>query len=259
MELKSIFIRFRIPEQIIYLGEGETDLFIVKKGVPRKIGSYMKSSQVKVFPDELKRDLINVDTGIILNSGHFVFNLLNFEKIPFMKKQKDELVNWRVRKVFPENINNYHHRFFQFDKNTILSVLIKNDLKLSLENEMIKLNLNLTYFGSSIVEIINSLSVGGTFPDFIIETDGKLMLTIFFKNKIPVYIRKMMIGSEISPENEINKTIGFVRNNYGFSPKYFSIFSSDDNFSELKKRITGDGLSFMPRNHSDRRFLPGVK
>ena len=114
MELNRLFIKYRIPEQVIYIGENKVELFRIKKGVPERINSYESGESDRFFPVRLKNDLINTSTGIILNSGHFVFNLLTFDKIPIRKKQRDDLVNWRVKKLFPENIDTYIHQFFQW-------------------------------------------------------------------------------------------------------------------------------------------------
>lgn len=147
MELSRVFIRYRNPEQVIYYGDRTIDLFRIIKGNPEKINSFERESSERIFPPELKRDLIKTGTGIVLNSDHFVFNMLNFDKIPFRKKQKDDLVNWRVEKIFPENIHNYIHEYFQFDKNTILSVLVRSDLIAALEAEIKSFGIDLAFSG----------------------------------------------------------------------------------------------------------------
>jgi len=259
MELNKIFIRYRNPEQIIYFGDRTIDLFRIIKGNPEKINSFERESSERLFPAELKRDLINTGTGIVLNSDHFVFNMLNFDKIPFRKKQKDDLVNWRVEKIFPENINNYIHEYFQFDNNTILSVLVKNDLITSLEAEIKAFGADLIYSGNSTIEIINSLKNYKERPDFFIEVDARIMLAVFFKEGIPVYIRKMRSGRGADTGDEILRTVDYVEKNYGFRPISCSVFAKNEEGESVENSLRDLKLRLIVQERSDMRFLPGVK
>ena len=259
MELNKIFIRYRDPEQVIYFGDRTIDLFRIKKGNPRKINSFERDSGERIFPVELKRDLISTGTGIVLNSDNFVFNMLNFDKIPFRKKQKNDLVNWRVEKIFPENIHNYIHEFFQFDSNTILSVLVKNELIASLEAEIRSLGANLIYSGNSTIEIINSMKNTKKNPDFFIEADGRIMLAVFFKEGIPVYIRKMRSGRGADKGDEILRTVDYVEKNYGFRPISCSVFAKDEEGESIRTSLKDLKFRVIVQERSDMRFLPGVK
>ncbi|MCK4889228.1 MAG: hypothetical protein KAS97_04800 [Candidatus Aminicenantes bacterium] len=259
MELNRLFIKYKTPEQIIYSGDKKVELFRIKKGVPEKISSYEREKSERFFPVELKNDLINTNTGIILNSGHFVFNLLTFDKIPFRKKQKDDLVNWRVQKLFPENIDSYIHQFIQFDRKTILSVLVRNDLFSEIESEAGDLGAELNYSGNSTLEIMNYLRSRGDHPDFFIESDGSIMLSVFFRDGIPVYIRKMRTVRGIPSGTEIYKTVEYVEKNYGFKPHSCSVFSVDGNGEIIKNELREMKFTLIDHTRSDMRFLPGVK
>ena len=64
MELNRLFIKYRIPEQVIYSGDNKIELFRIKKGIPEKISSYEREKGDKFFPLEIKNDLINTNTGL---------------------------------------------------------------------------------------------------------------------------------------------------------------------------------------------------
>ena len=259
MELNKIFLRYRKPDQIIYFGDRTVDLFRINKGKANKISSIERENNKLTFPQELKRGLINTGTGIVLNSDHFVFNMLNFDKIPFRRKQKEELVSWRVEKIFPENIHNYIHEYFQFNKNTILSVLVRKDLVSSLEQEVRSIGVDLIYSGNSTIEIINSLISIKERPDFFIEADGRIMLGVFFKDGIPIYIRKMRAGRGSDTGDEINRTVDYVEKNYGFRPMSCSVFATDDGNELVGNSVKDLGLRLIGQDRSSMRFIPGVK
>jgi len=259
MELNKIFIRYRCPEQVIYFGDNTIDLFRINRGKPVKTGSIAGTVSRSGLPSGLRELLLNVPTGIILNSDHFVFNLLTFEKIPYFRKQRDELVNWRVEKIFPENIHNYIHQSFQFTKNTILSVLVKRDLVRSMEEEVRSLGVNLTYFGNSTIGIINSLRKGDNRPDFFIEADGRTMLGVFFKDGFPVYIRKMRAGRGADTGDEIRRTVGYVEKNYNYRPVTCSVFSTDEGGDAVKSALKELDFRLIGQEREGMRFLPGIK
>ncbi len=259
MELNRLFIKYKTPEQIIYSGDKKVELFRIRKGIPERISSYEREKSERFFPVELKNDLINMSTGVILNSGHFVFNLLTFDKIPFRKKQKDDLVNWRVQKLFPENIDSYIHQFIQFDNKTILSVLVRNELLLKIESEAEDLGAELIYSGNSTIEIMNYLRFRGDHPDFFIESDGSIVITVFFREGLPVYIRKMRTVSGIPSGTEVYKTVEYVEKNYGFKPRSCSVFSVDGHGESIKNELREMHFTLIDHDRSDMRFLPGVK
>lgn len=247
------------PGQVIYYGDKKIELFRIKNGVPDKIRSYEREPGGKIFPIEMKSDLIGTNTGIILNPGHFVFNLLTFDKIPFRKKFKDDLVNWRVEKLFPENINSYIHQFIQFDRNTILSVLVRNDLIASIESEAEDMGIELIYSGNSTIEIMNSLRNKKDHPDFFIESDGSIILAAFFRGGVPVYIRKMRTGSSIETGSEIFKTVEYVEKNHGYKPRSCSVFSVAGAGDRIKDELNEMKFTLIGFERSDMRFLPGIK
>ena len=259
MELNKLIIKYRSPGQIIYYGDRTVRLFRFRRGVAEEISSSEKAGTDTLIPSEVKRDLINVPTGLILNPGHFVFNLLTFDKIPFRKKQKNDLVNWRVEKLFPENIDSYIHEFIQFDKTTILSLLVRSELVRSFDDEFQTIGPGLIYTGNSTIEIINNLRNKKEKPDFFIESDGRIMLAVFFRDRLPVYIRKMRSGKGADTREEIKRTVEFVEKNYGFRPVSCSVISADGPADTIQGELDGMNFKVIAQESSDRMFLPGGK
>ena len=131
--------------------------------------------------EEIKRELADKETGLILNSANFIFNILEFEKIPFWEGLRKDLVQWRLQKVFPEDIGLYEHDFFKLDKNKLLSILFKRALKEQLEKTFGENGIQLVYLGNSTIEIMNHLKKLKTGPDFFIEVDKSLSVVVFFE------------------------------------------------------------------------------
>jgi len=259
MELNRLFLRYKKPEQIIYIGDRKVYLYRIRKGIPEKINSYDRDGGEVFFPIEMKKDLIRTDTGVVLNPGDFVFNLLSFDMIPFKKKEKYDLVNWRVEKLFPEKIDSYIHEFIQFGRNTILSVLVRRDLITSLESEVSDLGVNLIYSGNSTIEIMNSIRSEKDRPDFFIESDGSIMLSVFFRSGIPVYIRKMRTGRGADVGREIFKTVEYVEKNYDYSPRSCAVFSANGDNLGIQNELKEMKFKLIDHKRPDMRFLPGVK
>ena len=139
MVIDHFFIRFKTTSQYIYWGENYADIYRMSESDKTftKIHSFDNVSISKITAyqfQDIARELLKVDTGIILNSGPFIFNIFEFEKLPFQERLKKELVEWRLKKIFPENITEYEHDFFKLDKKRILSVLLKKSLKENIEN-----------------------------------------------------------------------------------------------------------------------------
>jgi len=259
MELNKIFIKYRNPNQVIYFGDKKIHLFGISKSSPEFIDSFEKNDGEGFFPEALMRKLVKGETGVVLNPGYFVYNLLVFDKLPLRKSQRDELVNWRVGKIFPENIENHIHDYTLIDKNSVLSILFRRDLRSLIESEALKLGINLVYLGNSTIEILNSLRGVKTLPDFIIEADGNVLLSVFFNNGRLVYIRKMITETGFVSGDEIKKTVAYVEKNYGFKSSSCSLFSAGENKKRILSELIDLKFDIIRFKNSDIRFLPGIK
>ena len=133
MAITKIFTPLKKPAQFVYAGEKHLEVWSLAKG---------KYKSTKVLEDSNIFDMSsqdfanvkpglpggNVSVGLVLNSGNFIFNVFEFEKIPLLEERQKDLVEWRVQKVFPEKIELYDHQFFRISKNKVLSVLFKKEL-----------------------------------------------------------------------------------------------------------------------------------
>jgi hypothetical protein len=246
MVLENIFIQYKKPSQYIYWGENYVDIFRLSDTDK----SFKKTHSINDFSlstittqqfHEVSRELLTEDTGIILNSAPFIFNIFEFEKLPFQERLKRDLVEWRVKKIFPENINEYEHDFFRLDKKRILSILLKKSLKENIEGLFLENGISLTYVGNSTVEIINHIaSLKKEAPDFFIEIDQSLSIAVFRGQTAPYYIRKFRSDQADDVINEVKKTINFVKNSYKKVPRTCSFMVRR---SDIEVNMVSDELS----------------
>lgn len=248
MVIDNIFIQHKKPTQYVYWGENYLDIYKASnsdKGF--KITHSFDNVSLSLIntPEfgEIARVLQDVDTGIILNSGPFIFNIFEFEKIPWQEGLKRELVEWRLKKVFPENIADYEHDFFKLDKKRILSILFKKSLKENIENLFQENDISLNYMGNSTVEMMNHIvKLKKDAPDFFIEMDKNLSITVFLGQGLPYYIRKFRADQAAEIVNEVAKTINFVKNSYSRVPRTCSLMIRR---SDIELHTVSDELSKM--------------
>jgi len=248
MVIDNFFIQYKTPAQYVYWGENYLDIykasdsgigFIKTHSFDNASLSEMNTSEF----GEIARVLADVDTGIILNSGPFIFNIFEFEKIPWQEGLKRELVEWRLKKVFPENIADYEYDFFKLDKKRILSVLFKKSLKEHIEDLFQENGISLTYMGNSTVEMMNHIvKLKKDAPDFFIEMDKSLSITVFLGQGLPYYIRKFRADQAADIVNEVAKTINFVKNSYARVPRTCSLMIRR---SDIELHTVNDELSKM--------------
>lgn len=259
--IDNFFIHYKRPGQYIFAGENYLDIY---KYLDKSFQKTRTIENISIFDpgsdnfEGVTRELDAVDTGIILNSAYYIFNIFDFEKIPLREDLQQEIVEWRLRKVFPENIEEYDHQFFKLSKNKILSILFKKSFKEKIEELFTANDLNLIYLGNSTVNIINNVVAQKISPDFFIEIDRDLFIIVFQNRSMPFYIRKFRNENESEVKGEIVKTINYVKNSYSQVPRTYSIIS---NRSDLDVDLIGDELSKLdihPQNLKNREnlFLP---
>lgn len=248
MVIENIFIQYKKPAQYVFLGENYLDIYKTSnsgKGFT-KTHSFdnvsLSGMNTSEFGD-IARVLPDLDTGIILNCSAFIFNIFEFEKLPWQEGVKRELVEWRLKKVFPENIADYEHNFFKLGKKRILSILFKKSLKEHIENLFRENGISLTYIGNSTVEMTNHLvKLKKDTPDFFIEMDKSLLITVFLGQSIPYYIRKFRADQAADIVNEVTKTINYVKNSYSRVPRTCSLMIHR---SDIEFHVISDELSKM--------------
>jgi len=244
MDLKNLLLPERLPRQMIYAGDRHCELFMLanKRIVQRKrfAGVTLAEPDAGRWAD-MAVQLQPLDTGIILNSEPFIYNVFEFDRLPLSGKLLQELVAWKLQKIFPENIEAYDHQFFRLNKQRILSILIKKTLLEQIETLFREKHIPLIYVGNSTLEIINRLAKWKRPPDFFVEMDDASCCLVFSNKGIPIYIRKFKIGSRLDVAAEISKTVQFVKSNYGCDPRNYCIInhqeenSADDMAADLAR------------------------
>jgi hypothetical protein len=268
--MTELFIHFKNPSQLIYAGDDYLDLYKVSKGTAQKIGTL---ADVSIFEmgaaelEEVKGELAETQVGIVLNSGSFIFNIFEFEKIPLWEERQRELIEWRVQKVFPENMELYLHHYFRLSRNRFLSILLKKDLLHKIEQIFRENQLELIYIGNSTVEIMNHLwKTSRKFgrkrsADFLIEIDQDLSTIVFQDKFVPYYLRKFRSDQDSDMVEEIVKTLNFVKTSYARDTLSYSLLAVHPKFDLQAIR---DGLAEQEINEIkgsiDRPlYLPGIR
>jgi hypothetical protein len=260
--IEDFFIHYKQPEQFIFAGENYVDVYKLLNKSFQKTGSVEGISFINAAPDEfgaVVRELAPVDTGVILNSGYYIFNILDFEKIPLRDSLRQEIVEWRLRKVFPEDIDEYDHQFFTLNRKKILSILFKKSLKEVIEERFASTDQTLTYTGNSTVNIMNHVLKEKVSPDFFIEINGDLFVIVFQERSIPFYIRKFRSGNETEAGAEVVKTINYVKNSYSMTPRTYSVIAGRTDLSLDGVRAELSALDIRPLDLENKGmlFLPG--
>jgi hypothetical protein len=248
MGLNPILLPERLPRQIIYAGDRHCEIFTLanKRIIQRNrlAGVTLAELDAGRWP-EIAARLQPVETGIILNSDPFIFNFFEFDKLPWSRKLLLELVDWKLQKIFPENIEAYDHQFFRLNKKRIFSILIKKTLLEQVESLFREKCIPLIYIGNSTLEILNRLDKLKRPPDFFVEIDDSSCSLVFQNKGLPIYIRKFKIGSRADMAAEISKTVQFVKNNYGCDPRsYFFIDHHEEASTDgVAEELAGENLS----------------
>lgn len=261
MDVTKFFINFRKAAQYIYGGENYIEIYKRLEGSLNKIKTFEKKSLLNLDSydiDELKKELAPVETGIVLNSGYFIFNIFEFDRIPFREEMRKDLVTWRLQKVFPEDIGQYEHDFFKLDRKKILSILFKKSLRENLEQLFTGQGIRLLYIGNSTIEIINNVRKLRPAPDFFIEIDKNLCIVVFRADSVPFYIRKFRGDKEADIAAEIIKTVNFVKNSYRFVPvNYLAVVNSPGfQVETFREQLIELNLKELTLDQKKKIFLP---
>jgi len=249
MGLSDFLLPERLPRQVVYAGDRHGEIFTLsKQRIVRRLrveaAALADPGASDGWPKIAER-LQPVDTGVILNSDPFIFNFIEFDKLPWSRKLLRELVDWKLQKIFPEDIAAYDHRFFRLNKKRILSILVKKSLLAHIEAEFRGKGIPLITIGNSALEIFNRLAKLRRPPDFFVETDVSSCCLVFQKLGAPIYVRKFKSGSLEELAAEIGKTVQFVRNNSGCDPRRFELIDHREEVSpeELAEQLAQEGLS----------------
>ncbi len=268
--MTELFIHFKNPSQVIYAGDNYLDIFKVGKGTAQKTGTLTDVSIFEMAVSELgeiRKELADSQVGIVLNSENFVFNIFEFEKIPLWEERQRELIEWRVEKVFPENIDLYLHHYFKLSRNRVLSVLLKKDLLQKIEHIFRENQLELIYIGNSTIEIMNHLwKTSRRFgrkksPDFLIEIDQDLSTIVFQDKFVPYYLRKFRSDQDSDMVEEIIKTLNFVKTSYAKDTLSYSLLAIHSKFDlqTIRDGLAEQEINEIKGNIDRPLYLPGIR
>jgi hypothetical protein len=222
MGLSEFFLPQRLPRQIVFAGDRHAETFLLRGGrITRRSafagpaladGDGWAAALAALLPEE---------TGVVFSATPFIFNFFEFDKLPWQRKALREMVDWRLQKIFPEDIAAYDHRFFRLNRKRVLSILVRRSLLERVEAAFAEKKIPLTYIGSSTMEILARARRAKSAPDFIVERDGAGCTLVFQERRRPVYLRKFRNVSDADTVAEIGKTVAFVRNQYGIAPRRY--------------------------------------
>lgn len=259
MALNDFLIFYKKPAQIIYAGEGYLTVF-KRSGKAFNIQKTLENHSILDLDHtsfgDLRRYLDETDTGLVMNSANFIFNIFNFEKIPWKPGVLKELVEWRVSKVFPENIDNYTHTYFHLREKNILSVLFKKSFKDQIESIFRENKVPLIYFGNSTMEIIKNMRRIKPKPDLFIELDNSLCTVVFQQRGFPYYIRKFRSEDPDTLLAEVSKTHEFVGKTYPLNPKTFGLITGQDDEEMIREKLSQLKLEAVAIDQPQRMCLP---
>lgn len=260
--IDNLFIHYKQPQQYLYAGEDYIDIYKYVDKTFQKTQSLEDMSILNLDAagfSAAARELGEIDTGVILNSNSFIFNIFEFDKIPIWDDMRREIVQWRLKKVFPENIEEYEHSFFSLSKNKIFSILIKKNIKQQIETLFSANQRTLTYFGNSTVNILNHIGNRKDTPDFFVEIDRQFFMIAFQHQTQPYYIRKFRAQHEDEVVGEILRTANYVKNNYSREPHTYSIIASRSNldFQAMQEELARSEIRPVEIKNSDKFVLPG--
>lgn len=264
MGLNDFLLPERLPKQVVYAGDRHCEIFILarKRIVQRQRLSLDLNEGDPGRWSALAARLRPLDTGIVLNAEPFIFNFFEFDRLPWSHRLLGELVDWKLQKIFPENIGAYDHRFFRLNKKRIFSVLVKKALLEQMEAPFREKGIPLIRIGNSTLEILNRAARLRHAPDFFMETDDAACCLVFLKQRLPVYVRKFKTGSRAETAAEVGKTVQFVKNSYGIEPRrYLIVGHQQEPFAgEVADELDAYGLSGLKADAAGQTpYIPGSR
>ena len=233
MVVEKLFIAYRRPRRICLIGEGRWDCFQINGNRFQRIHSVATTGMLGVPAREenrLRAVLGNREWGVVLRSDSFIFNIFDFERLPFREKSRRDVTEWRLQKIFPEDISRFDHRVFPLGRNRVLSVLLPVAERERLTAWFRERNIPLIFMGNSTMELMNHLwrhlilPWGKEKPKILVEIDHNLVVVVFQEKMRPYYIRKFRCESSADFMAEMRKTREYVRSNYHQEPESVGYF-----------------------------------
>jgi len=260
MVIEQLFTFHKKPRQFIYAAEDHLHVYNGTQKGSQPGRQFEDISLYESNRDELlavKKELAQQEVGIILNSAHFIFNIFSFDRLPLRGSLKKELIEWRLKKIFPEDLDLYEHQYFSLKRTRILSVLFKNDLRETIEENCRQIGLDPIYLGNSTIEIINKMRQARPAIDFMLEVDSSLAMMVFQQKSCPIYIRKIRSSSNENMTGEILKTIDFVKTNYDIPVRRYALFSNYGDASFIREALQKEEMVESIQKKPQKLMFPG--
>jgi len=255
MVIDKLFFSYRRPARFCVIGAGHLACFQEKRKRFHRLHSMDTPGMLKMSPDDATRlgsRLGDRAWGAILRSDAFIFNIFDFDQLPRSTAKRLELAQWRLQKVFPEDISLFIHRVFHLGGKRLLSVLLPQKDARMVEDWFKGQRVPLTFLGNSTVELMNRLWGGGwrmlhnNSPRIMIELDHQLGVAVFQESNRPYFIRKFRCDSEEAFQREIRKTLEYVKGNYGRTPRSVAFFPGRPGFKLADPARTWRELDLNP-------------
>ncbi len=229
MDLDRFFIDYKEPDLFIFL----TDSCLI---IPEKNEIY-SLKDIGDFERILSLSGLKGDCGIVLNSRDFIFNFLEFDRLPFNENKKKEIIEWRLEKLFPEKLKNYIHEYINLKNNKVLSILFKKETHDRLNDVFTKNSLNMIDLRNTTLSLLSKISKEKNNVDFLIEVDSSFITMTFFNSREPFFIRKFEIYDENELVDEMKKIINYVKTNSSLSINTYSVYYSCESDKSIVNSI----------------------
>jgi len=224
MDLEKWFFPDQVPGQMLYLGEARSVLLSRgKDGKWRYIDQFphclSEVDSISSLPGAAKGPL-----GLSVNPNPFVFNLFNFDTpLPVNSRKRNELIEWRLQRVFPDVPDDMWKTCLTFNRKTVLSTLISGTFLRSCEDHFRALGYPITYISCSTANAINKAQGLSHEPVMILEQEGQLLMVTLVKNGIPIFMRKIRFSQLDELIVALRKTMAFVSEQQGVTVEYYVV------------------------------------
>jgi|GEM_PF-2943781 len=166
--------------------------------------------------------------GIVLGPGHFIFNILDFQRLPRRRSKCEEMVDWRLGKVFPDNLEQYIHQYYTFGRKRVFSLLVKGKVHRILQST---LGGRASYIGCSTLLSMNYLyhrpwPFSLLTPDLMIQLSEGLVVVSAHHRSVPYYIRKFKSREIRRLQEEIAQVVDFLQKQYDRTVTTYALVNS---------------------------------
>ncbi len=203
MVLTEHIIGYKMPERILLSGKTFLELYRKEKGKATIQNRWDGGVVNRDVLQSLFRSTGTGDTGVVLSGDKFIYNILEFDKLPVRFNQKKEMVEWRLSKVFPGDPGEYDHQIVTLDRKSVLSVLLPAVIRQNTESSFQEADLKEIYIGNSFLEMCNMFSRSAPNSMMIELGDGYCVVGF---GKPLTYVRKFNSPDLNSVIGELDRT-----------------------------------------------------